>query len=323
MRTALLALAIALGSGPADAAPVATDITAQGPLGLLRGTMLMPEGSGRKPVALILPGSGPTDRDGNSPLGIRADTYRLLAEALAAQGIASVRIDKRGIGASRDAVADANNATVGTYAADTGNWIGEVRQRTGASCIWLIGHSEGGLVALEVARRAPDVCGLVLIATPGRPVGELMAAQLRADPASAPFLTDALNAIDTLSAGGIYDITGKPPAVAALFAPQIQPYLIDLFRRDPAHIISHYRGPVLIVQGESDLQVTADDAYALKDADAQAVLRLFPGVNHVLKTVVGDDRAANLATYSDPGLPLAPGVAKTIADFILLEGVEQ
>lgn len=323
MRTALLALAIALGYGPAGAAPVATDITAQGPLGLLRGTMLTPDGTARPPVALILPGSGPTDRDGNSPLGVHADTYRLLAEALAAKGIASVRIDKRGIGASRDAVADVNNATIGAYAADTGNWIGEIRQRTGAACVWLIGHSEGGLIALDVARRAPDVCGLVLIATPGRPVGELMADQLRADPASAPFLADALTAIDTLSAGGIYDVTGKPPAIATLFAPQIQPYLIDLFRRDPAHLISHYQGPVLIVQGESDLQVSVDDAYALKDADAQAVLRLFPGVNHVLKTAVGADRAANLATYAAPGLPLAPGVAQTIADFILMEGVEE
>ena len=86
----ILLLAAALAAAP----PAERPITAPGPLAPLAGT-LADAGKGA-PVLLIIPGSGPTDRDGNSPLGVKAGTYRLLAEALAARGVSSVRIDKRG-----------------------------------------------------------------------------------------------------------------------------------------------------------------------------------------------------------------------------------
>ena len=119
----------------------------------------------------IIPGSGPTDRDGNNPLGISAASYRLLAVGLAESGIGSVRIDKRGMFASTGAVADPNAVTIGDYVADVGSWVGTIREKTGTRCVWLAGHSEGGLVALAAAAKVTGLCGLVLIATPGRPHG--------------------------------------------------------------------------------------------------------------------------------------------------------
>lgn len=89
MKGFVVASLLSMSPAIAQAAPVESFVEAPGPQGPLKGTMLAPEAKAA-PVVLILPGSGPTDRDGNSGLGIRASTYRLLAEGLAARGIASV-----------------------------------------------------------------------------------------------------------------------------------------------------------------------------------------------------------------------------------------
>ncbi|UWU92660.1 alpha/beta hydrolase [Bradyrhizobium sp. CB1015] len=290
-----------------------------GPHGPLAGTMLAP-GSSSAPVVLIVPGSGPTDRDGNGPAGLMAATYRLLAEGLAARGIASVRIDKRGLFGSRAAVADPNSVTIKDYAADVGAWVSAIRARTGASCVWVLGHSEGGLVALVAAQDTADLCGLILVATAGRPLGAVLREQLRSNPANAPLLDQALSAIARLEAGQRVDASGMHPALLPLFRPAVQDFLINEFSFDPAKLIASCRQPVLIVQGRRDIQVGIGDAEQLQRANSAAQLALLPDTNHVLKTVTSDDRTANVATYSDPGLPLAPGVVNAIAGFIAARG---
>lgn len=313
-----MSLAIALALLSTDAPPVPAgppeEITAPGPLGALHGA-LIPPASGR-PLLLILPGSGPTDRDGNNVHGIRAGTYRLLAEALADRGIGTARIDKRGLAASGGAVADGNAVTIADYVTDTRSWIASLHTRTGLSCIWLAGHSEGGLVALAAAQQPEGICGLVLIATPGRPLGVILREQLRANPANAPLLPDAMAAIDRLEAGEPVDVSTFHPALQQLFAPQVQGFLIDAMAHDPAALAAKVALPILIVQGEADLQVGLADAQALHAARPGVELVLLPGINHVLKVVAADDRAANLAAYADPALPIAPAVADAIADFI-------
>jgi pimeloyl-ACP methyl ester carboxylesterase len=264
---------------------------------------------------LIIPGSGPTDRDGNNPLGVTASTYRLLAEGLAERGVTSIRIDKRGLFSSAAAVPDANKVTIEDYAADIRSWAGAIRARTGAACIWLLGHSEGGLVALAAARDA-NICGLLLVSAPGRPVGPVLREQLRANPANAPLLDEAMAAIDALEAKRPVDTAGMNPALRPLFAPQVQGFLISLLAYDPAKLLAGYEKPVLILQGLRDIQVTEQDARRLKDAHPGARLVLLADANHVLKPVSSADRGANIATYSDPGLPLAAGVVPAIADFI-------
>ena len=292
------------------------DIAAAGPLGPLKGSYV-DAGKGT-PVVLILPGSGPTDRDGNNPMGVKAAPYRLLAEGLAARGVSSVRIDKRGLFASAGAVTDGNAVTLDDYVHDTAAWIAAIRARTGAGCVWLLGHSEGGLIALAAAAGGTkDVCGLVLVAAPGRPLAAIMREQLHANPANAPLLPAADGALDALAAGRRVDPATLPAPLQGLFRADIQGFLISLFRADPAKLAAKVRQPRLIVQGARDLQVTEADAQALKAASPRAKLALLPGVNHVLKQVDGDARAANLATYADPELPLAAGVVPTIADFIV------
>jgi pimeloyl-ACP methyl ester carboxylesterase len=294
--------------------PVERTITAPGPSAALSGTLT--DAGPKSPVVLIIPGSGPTDRDGNSPLGVKASTYRLLAEGLAAQGVSSVRIDKRGMFGSKAAVADANKVTIADYAADTASWVSSIRKATGAKCVWLIGHSEGGLVALSAAQHPNGICGVITIAAVGRKFGAVMREQLRANPANAPILDAALKTIDSLEAGKKVAAATLPVALRTLFADDVQPFIINLFAEDPAGLAAGLKLPLLIVQGDQDIQVTVDDAKALAAAQPKASLALLPGVNHVLKMPAGDDRAANLRAYADPALPIAPAVVEAIARFV-------
>jgi len=314
LLSGLLAATLLTVAGSAWAQQSA-DIEAPGPHGPLAGTMLTADGAGA-PIVLIIPGSGPTDRDGNSPLGVAAAPYRLLAEGLAQRGVTTIRIDKRGMFGSRGAAPDPNAVTVDDYVEDVRSWIASARQRTRASCIWLLGHSEGALIALAAGQERAGICGLVLVAGAGRPLGEVIRGQLRANPANAPLLDQALAALDRLEAGGRVDAAALHPALAPLFAPQVQGLLISLFAQDPAALVAGVRLPVLIVQGDRDIQVPVEDARRLAAANPRARLVLVPNANHVLKSVTTDDRAANVATYGDPALPLAPGIVDAIAEFV-------
>ena len=303
---------------PVTSAVAEALVEAPGPYGPLKGTMLAAANSGA-PVVLIIPGSGPTDRDGNSPLGVSASTYRLVAEGLAENGITSVRIDKRGMFASALAVADADAVTIADYAADVQSWIATIRKRTGQRCVWLLGHSEGGLVAEVAAQHSSDVCGLLLVASPGRPLGQILRAQLKANPANAPVLAEAVAAIESLEAGRSVDVTRMHPALLALFRPSVQKFLMSVFALDPAELLHGYQNPILVLYGEYDLQIDEADARLLSGANQNARLVLLPNANHVLKSVATADRAANIATYADPSLPLAPGVIETIVQFVATE----
>ena len=296
------------------AAAVAAPMTIPGPQGNLAGTFV--DGGKHAPVVVIIPGSGPTDRDGNNPLGVKAAPYRMLAEGLAGKGVSTLRIDKRGMFESKAAIADPNAVTVADYAADAHAWADAARRRAGAKCAWLLGHSEGALVALAAAQKPAGLCGVILVSGPGRKLADVLRDQLRANPANAPLLPQAMGAIDSLEAGKTVDSTGFAAPLQGLFNAKVQPFLMDLMRQDPTGEIARISLPVLIVQGAKDIQVSVADANALHAAQPKAKLAIIPGMNHVLKDVEGDDRAANLATYGNPDLPVDPSAVETIAAFV-------
>ncbi|VXB18544.1 alpha/beta hydrolase [Brevundimonas sp. G8] len=309
LTPALLAAALLAG-------PVSTEIALPALPAPLHGTLLAPDAP--TAVAVILPGSGPTDRDGNSPLGVAASTYRLLAEGLAEQGIATIRIDKRGIAASAAAGPSEADLRFDAYAADARAWATEAASRAGLPCTWLIGHSEGALVALKAVEGGGDkVCGLILLAGAGRPAGVVIREQLE-NGLPDPLKAQAFAVLSELEAGRT--VADTPPALAALFRPSVQPYLISWLPLDPAALLAACDGPVFIGQGTTDLQIGVTDAQALAAADPKATLKLWDGVNHLLKTASAD-RAANMATYADPALPLAPGVGEDVGAFIRANGM--
>jgi pimeloyl-ACP methyl ester carboxylesterase len=321
IAVAVAALGLMLASGTVSAA---RDIEVAGPQGPLRGTLSgeRPSGSeaGSAPVVLMIQGSGPSDRDGNQLPSIKAAPLRLLAEALAERGIVSARADKRGLHGSREATADPEAVTLGDYASDARNWIGFLREATGARCVFLLGHSEGGLVALKTATEAPEgICGLILAATPGRPLGEILRQQfaqaLPPGPLREPTLAAVERIVTTLEAGEPADVSGVDPQLAAIFRPSVQPFLIDLLAQDPARLAADTDLPLLILQGTTDLQVTLADASTLAAARPDARLVLLDGVNHMFKTAPAE-RAANIAAYARDDLPLADGAVDAVLEFL-------
>lgn len=278
----------------------------------LWGTLLVPDRrDDRMTVVLIIPGSGPTDRDGNSPLlPGKIDSLKLLAQALGRAGFASLRIDKRAIGKSVWEGLSEETLSFDDYPADVVEWVGMLRADRRFARIVLVGHSEGGLVALAAAQKA-GVEGIVLIASPGESYQATIAAQLAGIPEA--LRAEAGRILSELEKGRRVDTVADE--LMMLFRPSVQPFLISAFRYDPAQLISRIHTDVLIMQGERDLQVPRRHGERLSDASPGARLVTVPEMNHVLKRV-GETRESNIAAYGDPSLPLAPGLVEPVIEFL-------
>ncbi|MBA3999239.1 alpha/beta fold hydrolase [Brevundimonas sp.] len=292
-----------------QSAPVSEDIFILSEPAPLHGTLLTPAET--QAAAVLIPGSGPTDRNGDQLPAIRAATLRLLAEGLAGQGVATVRIDKRGVGASAAAALSEDALRFDHMVEDARAWAADLAMRTGRDCVWLMGHSEGGLVAQVAAADNPQVCGVVLLASAGRPAADILREQLAALPQ--PLNDQALHGLSELEAGRTVETV---PGLEALFRPSVQPYLISWFRHDPRELAAAYDRPMLVVHAERDIQVNEVDADALETAQPNARRLDLEGVNHVLKAAP-EDRAGNISVYADPDAPLAEGLADAVAAFIL------
>lgn len=314
MRRMILAAA-ALAWVPSAMAGEPMTATHDGIAASLAGT-IEGEVSQGEPAILIIPGSGPTDRDGNNPLGVKAQSYKLLAEALAERSLASVRIDKRGMFESGRAIADANKVTVPDYVADTEAWADAIEAKNGAACTWLLGHSEGTLVAMVAAATAPErYCGLLLVSPVGRPLGDTIRQQLQRNPANALLMPQVEAILEKLENGERYE-GEMHSGLVPLFGPQVQDFVISLLSYSPSELLQAHDLPVLVIGGREDLQTPDADALALAAARPDARLLLVEGMTHTLKQVEPGDVAANQASYGDPDLPIAPAVPEAIAQFV-------
>lgn len=299
----------------------AEPITVETPSGTLYGTLALPRSRSRVPVVLIIAGSGPTDRDGNSPLLKGANnSLRLLAEGLAAHGIASVRYDKRGVGETGKAMQLAAQKTktvrreedlsFETFIDDAVRWGKQLRADRRFSTLAVLGHSEGSLIGMVAAQRT-GAQAFVSIAGAGRPVQQVILEQVRAQ-LSPDLLKTTEDILNQLGMGK--RVESVPAELQIVFRPSAQPFLISWLRYDPAREIAKLRIPVLIVQGTTDLQASVQDANALAKGNPAAKLLWLEGMNHVLKTV-SNDQKAQVSSYSDPTLPVAPDLIAAIVSF--------
>jgi pimeloyl-ACP methyl ester carboxylesterase len=292
------------------------------PSARLYGTLERPQSPSRVPVVLLITGSGPTDRGGNSPMFTGPNnSIKMLAESLAAQGIASVRYDKRGIAESGKGMQLAaekaqmklreDDLKFDAYIDDAVLWDKKLRGDDRFSSLTVIGHSEGSLIGMVAAQRL-GADAFISLAGSGRPAQQILLEQLKAQlPADLLKMTEEI--LDRLAAGQTFG--SVPPALNFLFRPSIQPYMISWFRYNPAKEIARLSVPVMIVQGTTDVQVSLEDAKVLAAAHPSAKLLFVDGMNHVLK-MVPSQRDKQVSSYSDPSLPVAPSLISEIGGFV-------
>jgi pimeloyl-ACP methyl ester carboxylesterase len=311
MMLRVIALSLTLISGFAQATVLQRPITLDTGTGELFGSLLLPKSDNPVPVVLLISGSGPTDRDGNNTDGGRNDSLKRLAWVLAKHNIASVRYDKRGVAASLAATPDERNLSIEAYVADAEAWGRKLKSDPRFGQLILLGHSEGALIA-SLAAPSVDAAGVISLSGSARPVDEVIRQQLsnRLPP---PLMLRSNELLDSLKAGKTDQ--NVPPQLQVIFRPSVQPYLISLFRQDPAAAFAKLKMPALIIQGSNDIQVGVNDARLLKAAKTDAELVVIEGMNHVLR-IVPNDVKRQLASYKDPNLPLAAELGTRIIGFI-------
>jgi uncharacterized protein len=305
-------ISVVLAVGVSGLLMASEPATLETPTGTLYGTLEAPSGEGTFPVVLIHAGSGPTDRDGNSAaLPGKNDSLKMLAQQLAGKGIASLRYDKRGVAASAQAGPKEVDVRFETYIDDVVGWGEQLHRDKRFDKLVLLGHSEGALIICVAAQRLAND-GYISIAGAGRPAGTVILEQLRHQ-----LLPDLMQQADeivaSLNRGQTVDKT--PPQLTMLFRNSVQQYLISWFKYDPRAEIAKVKTPVLILQGDTDIQVEVADAARLAEAQPASRLVVVAGMNHVFK-LVELDRTKQVASYSDPALPLAPRLVEEIASFI-------
>lgn len=277
-------------------------------VGAIDAVLTIPPGVERPPVALLIAGSGSTDHDGNGPQ-IKPATLKKLSEQLLARNIATLRYDKRGAGGWKAEFGRPEDFRFKDYVDDAVLLVNFLRGSGKFSKVVLVGHSEGGLVAILAAQRVP-VDRLVLLATAARRQGDLLKAQLEKQLKPEVFAAIA-KAIDDIMAGQIVD--PLPPGL--VITPSMQPGIASAFTEDPIGPLKRIEAPTLIVGGGRDHQVARLDFVALSAAAPAAKTLWLADMNHVLNDV--SDEADDLAAYSQSERPLDGVLIDQIASFIL------
>jgi pimeloyl-ACP methyl ester carboxylesterase len=296
-------------SAPPNASYTAENVTVRTPAGhTLAGTLTLPkQRSGKIPVVITISGSGPQDRD-EALLILRGyRPFRELAEALAARGIATLRYDDRGFGGSTGVHASATSAD---FADDTRAVVAYSKSRPelDANRVFLVGHSEGGMIAPMVAAQDPTLRGIVLLAGPGWTGRKILEYQTR-------------NSVDLQSdktaaqRDSLYRI-----GLMALDSVTVNPGWVRYFAEyDPLPVVRKVRAPVLIVHGATDRQVTAEQAEILGKTlraagNTDVAVHVLPDVNHLFLS----DPVGHVAGYGTLSKRMVvPQLLQLVTDWIV------
>ena len=296
-------------SAPAGAPYRAEHVRIPTPSGhVLAGTLTIPQGArGRLPVVITISGSGPQDRDESLPIVPGFRPFRQIADTLGRRGVAVLRLDDRGTGESTGDFAKSSSADFADDVRAAIAWL-RARPDVNPARIALLGHSEGAMIAPMVAATDPRLAGIVLMAGPSKRGREVLDHQIRYgiehDSSIAPAKRDSAFAASRIAA----DTTAAPP-----------PWMKFFLAYEPLPTIRKVKVPVLVLQGATDQQVTADQAEAIGAALRQAgnrdvTVRVLPNRNHLFLP----DSIGNPAGYVRlPSGKIGPDVLGEIAGWLV------
>ena len=271
------------------------------------GTLLLPKNEKPKHLAIIIPGSGPTDRNGNQNF-MKSNSLKKLAEALTNDGIATFRYDKRVVKQIRE-----NNIEKDTkfddFITDAISVLHYFKDSNEFSDITIIGHSQGSLVGMVAAQQGADK--FVSIAGAGQTIDEVIIVQIEK---SAPmYLEDTKRIFELLRKGET--TSDFPPQLATLFNLELQPFFMNWMRYKPTEEIKKLNIPILILNGTKDLQVTEEEATLLSEANPDASLKIIENMNHIMFLIEGDD-LENAKSYNESNRAISKDAIKYITELI-------
>lgn len=304
LKSVLFFVLINIGLFAQERTTIAQDITLNQHID---GTLLIPNEATDPPLAIIIAGSGPTDRNGNQNF-MKNDALKKLAEALSRNGIASFRYDKRIVKQIRQRKVD-DDIMFDDFVTDAKSALKYFKEKYSFKAVYFIGHSQGSLVGMLAASEGAD--GFISLAGAGKPIDEVILDQIEM---TAPmFMEDSKRIFDLLKKGKTTD--DYPPALASIFNKDVQPFMSNWMQYDPQQEIKSLAMPILIVNGTKDLQVMPEEAQLLKNANKTAELHIIENMNHILVPIAGDD-LENSKSYNETQRELSAELIDKIVDFI-------
>ncbi|MEM0519629.1 alpha/beta hydrolase [Aequorivita flava] len=275
---------------------------------LIDGTLMVPENIEEPVLAIIVGDSGPTDRNGNQQMMVN-NALKYLAEGLYQNQIASFRYDKRIVKQMKSRALNERNIQFDDFITDAIAILEYFKKDPRFSKIYIIGHGQGSLVGMIAAQNG--AAGFISIAGAGQEIDDVIVAQLAEQ---APGLVDnARSSFDDLRANGV--ASNYSPGLASIFRKEIQPFIYTWMQYNPKIEIQKLKIPVLLINGEKDIQVQLSEAELLKTAKPDAKYEIIPKMNHIFKEIEGND-LENSKSYNIYNLPVMPKLISIISDFI-------
>ena len=277
---------------------------------LINGTLLIPNKNKKAPLAIIIQGSGPTDRNGNQK-SLKNNSLKYLAEGLYRKRIATFRYDKRFVKQVQDGTFNESEVDFNDFINDAKNVIQYFKDDQRFSEIIIIGHSQGSLVGI-IASQKNKVSKFISLAGAGQEIDEVIIDQLENQ---APALVEnARQSFDDIRVNGVAQ--NYSPLLASIFRPSLQPFLLSWMQYNPQEEISKLKIPILLINGDNDFQVQVSEAEYLKTAKPDADLVIIPHMNHIFKEIKGD-LIENQSSYNKEEIPISKQLIKSINSFIL------
>ena len=274
----------------------------------INGSLLTSRSSEKHPLVILIPGSGPTDRDGNSAM-TKNNSLKYLAEALANEKIATYRFDKSVLSFTKDDKEKVDALTFETFINEAKSIIEYFRITKKYSKIIVAGHSQGSLVGLIAAKNNADA--FISLEGAGRTLDVIFVEQIELQ---APFLKeDTQKIVSELKKGNTVEEFN--PMLMTLFNKQVQPFLISWIKYNPQIEIAKLNIPILIINGSKDIQVKNIDAELLHKAAENSELFIVENMNHIFKEINGD-LTENMESYSNPNLPIMTNFSDKISTFV-------
>jgi len=274
---------------------------------IIEGTLLSPNADKQASLAIIISDYGPTDRNGNQNFQ-KNNILKKLGTALAENGIASFRYDKRTVKQIRRNVIN-NNISFVDFVTDAKAVIAYFKTQNTYSKLYVIGHGQGSLIGILASDEYVD--GLVSIGGSAKNIGDVIVSQINAT--ARQYVEETKKVIQSLKEGKT--TRDFPPALGSMFNFETQPFMISWIAHEPLEIIQNLTIPIAIINGTKDLQVPIEDAKQLADAAKNAQLYTIENMNHVLFTIQGDN-LENSKSYNESFRPLNAELVEHIVNFI-------